>query len=290
MLQTVSKPTIIILDRQELSLAQTLDCGQCFRWVLQNDGTWQGVAGNKVLWVKEEGENLLAGSLSEPDIEPEKLASFLREYFDMETDYHAIQGLCGSHPTLKEASAFAGGIHILRQEPWESLCTFILSQNNNIKRITGLVERLCENFGQPIPSADGNQYFSFPAAEVLAPLSEERLAPVRCGFRAKYILDAARKITSGEIDLEALRQVPTQQAMEILMKIKGVGPKVAQCALLFGLHKMDCLPRDVWIGRALDTLFPEGFPQEILPVAGVAQQYLFHYVRCHPEVLGGSGK
>ena len=193
--------------------------------------------------------------------------------------------MCGAHPALREAAAFAGGIRILRQEPWEALCTFILSQNNNIKRIAGLAERLCENFGQAIPAEDGDRYFSFPSAERLAPLTTEDLAPVRCGFRAKYVLDAAKKAASGEIRLEELRQAPTPEAMERLMEIKGVGPKVAQCALLFGLHKLDCLPRDVWIGRALDALFPEGFPEEVLPVAGAAQQYLFHYVRHHPEVL-----
>ena len=285
MLQTISKPTELVLpDTERLSLAQTLDCGQSFRWTFQNDGTWIGVVGKRVLWVKEEKGKLLAGCLSRAETDGE-MEPFLREYFDLDTDYQKIQRLCGSNPVLKEAAAFAGGIHILRQEPWEALCTFILSQNNNIKRITGLVERLCENFGEPILTIDGRKYFSFPTAEVLASQTEEGLAPVRCGFRAKYVLDAAKKVSSGKIDLDALREIPTQEAMDILMGIKGVGPKVAQCALLFGMHKLDCLPRDVWIGRAMDRLFPEGFPQEVLPIAGVAQQYLFPYVRCYPEIL-----
>jgi N-glycosylase/DNA lyase len=285
MLQIISKPAVLILpDTERLSLAQTLNCGQSFRWNLQNDNTWVGVIGKRVLWVKEEKKKIFAGCLSRPEMEGE-IEPFLREYFDLDTDYQMIQGICGSHPILKKAAAFAGGIHILRQEPWEALCTFILSQNNNIKRIAGLVERLCENFGESILTIDGKKFFSFPTAKALASQSEETLAPVRCGFRAKYVLDAARRISSGEIDLNYLRKIPTQEAMEILMGIKGVGPKVAQCALLFGMHKLDCLPRDVWIGRAMDNLFPEGFPQEVLPIAGVAQQYLFHYVRCHPEIL-----
>jgi len=284
MQQTISKP-IASLNGQGISLKDTLDCGQCFRWTQQNDGTWQGVVGNRLFWIKEEGDNLLTGSISNPEITQAELETFTRNYFDLGTDYQFIKNLCGTHPVLKEAAAFAKGIHILCQDPWEALCTFILSQNNNIKRIAGLVERLCENFGQPIPTAEGSRYFSFPPPEVLAGLSEEDLAPVRCGFRAKYVLDGAKKVASGEIDLEKLRQIPTSEAMEILMGIKGVGPKVAQCALLFGLHKLDCLPRDVWIGRAMNALFPEGFPKEVLPVAGVAQQYLFHYVRCHPEIL-----
>lgn len=269
------------------SLSQTLDCGQCFRWKVQPNGSWTGVVEGAVYHVWEGKECLHIECLSEPPQTGEEMSAFFRRYFDFDTDYQAIKALCGGHPALNAAAEFAGGIHILRQQPWEALCTFILSQNNNIKRISGLVERLCENFGQVIPAADGNRYFSFPSAEALAPLTAENLAPVRCGFRAKYVLDAAKKAASGEICLEELGKAPTPEAMERLMEIKGVGPKVAQCALLFGLHKLDCLPRDVWIGRALDALFPEGFPEEALPVAGVAQQYLFHYVRHHPEVLEG---
>ena len=267
------------------SLSQTLDCGQCFRWKIQPDNSWTGVVSGSVYRLREGKECLHIECLSAPSRTAEETSAFFRSYFDFDTDYQAIQSMCGAHPALREAAAFAGGIRILRQEPWEALCTFILSQNNNIKRIAGLAERLCENFGQAIPAEDGDRYFSFPSAERLAPLTTEDLAPVRCGFRAKYVLDAAKKAASGEIRLEELRQAPTPEAMERLMEIKGVGPKVAQCALLFGLHKLDCLPRDVWIGRALDALFPEGFPEEVLPVAGAAQQYLFHYVRHHPEVL-----
>ena len=269
------------------SLSQTLDCGQCFRWKIQPDGSWTGVVEGAVYRVREGEGRLHIACLSQPPQTEGEMSDFFRRYFDFDTDYRAIKTLCGAHPALRAAAEFAGGIHILRQQPWEALCTFILSQNNNIKRIAGLVERLCENFGQAIPALDGTRYFSFPSPEVLAPLTAEDLAPVRCGFRAKYVLDAARKASSGEIRLEELERAPTPEAMERLMEIKGVGPKVAQCALLFGLHKLDCLPRDVWIGRALDSLFPEGFPEEVLPVAGAAQQYLFHYVRHHPEAVEG---
>ncbi len=269
------------------SLSQTLDCGQCFRWKVQPDGSWTGVVEGSVFRIREGEGRLHIACLSQPPQTEGEMSDFFRRYFDFDTDYRAIKTLCGAHPALRAAAEFAGGIHILRQQPGEALCTFILSQNNNIKRIAGLVERLCENFGQAIPALDGTRYFSFPSPEVLAPLTAEDLAPVRCGFRAKYVLDAARKASSGEIRLEELERAPTPEAMERLMEIKGVGPKVAQCALLFGLHKLDCLPRDVWIGRALDSLFPEGFPEEVLPVAGAAQQYLFHYVRHHPEAVEG---
>ncbi len=286
MLQTISGLAPLALSNPfGLSLAQTLDCGQCFRWELQPDGSWTGVAGRRVYSLREKKNEILATCLSNPAPPPDELASFFHRYFDLGTDYQTIQGLCERHRILKEAAQFSKGIRILRQDPWEALCTFILSQNNNIKRITGLVNRLCEHFGEPIPAAEGRTYFTFPAPEALAPLTVEDLAPVRCGFRAKYILDAAKKVASREIDLEGMEKISTPESMDILMGIKGVGPKVAQCALLFGLHKMDCLPRDVWIGRAMDKLFPEGFPQEVLPMAGVVQQYLFHYVRYNPEVL-----
>lgn len=247
-------------------LAATLSCGQCFRWRENADGTFTGVASGRRLTVS-------------PDAAPDDM--FWRDYFDLSLDYASIRReLAGLSPVLAEAAAFAPGIRILRQDPWEALCSFILSQNNNIPRIMGIVERLCEAFGDPLPGGG----FSFPPPERLAPLSVSDLAPLRCGFRARYVLDAARKVSSG-LDLAAAGRLPLPEARQALWEIDGVGPKVAECVLLYGLHRLDAFPVDVWMRRAMDALLPGVSPESLGPYAGVAQQDLFHYSRRHPELF-----
>lgn len=174
-----------------------------------------------------------------------------------------------------------GASRVLRQDRWEALCSFIISQNNNIKRIRGIVETLCNTWGEPLPGRRS----SFPGPEVLASLTEEDLQPLRSGFRAKYILDAARKTASGEVDLDHVASLPTEEAAAELCRIRGVGIKVAHCALLYGFHRIECLPVDVWMKRVMSTMYPQGLPEELLPYAGIAQQYLFHYSRSHPELF-----
>ena len=269
------------------SLEDTLNCGQCFHWNPEPGGRYSGVIGHTAVMVSVADGHLRCERLSLDDTPLEPLC---RQYFDLDTDYGLFLELCQCHPVLRQAADFAGGIRVLCQQPWEALCSFILSQNNNIKRITGLVSRLREQFGDPIPCRDGITRFSFPSAQRLAVLTVEDLAPVRSGFRAKYVIDAAQKTASEAIRLESLFSVPTCDAIAKLMEIKGVGPKVAQCALLFGWHRLDCLPRDVWIIRVMDTLFPEGLPEPVRPYAGIAQQYLFHYVRAHPEICADRAK
>ena len=160
------------------------------------------------------------------------------------------------------------------QPPWETLCSFIISQNNNIKRIKGIIGRLCETYGEKIEGG-----YTFPAAQTLAKLEVEDLAPLRSGFRAKYIIDAARRVASGEVDLFALQNMPYEDAKNELLKIKGVGPKVADCALLFSHRHIEALPKDVWIKRALQVLFGGELPEVAVPYAGIVQQYIFFYAR-----------
>ena len=143
--------------------------------------------------------------------------------------------------------------------------------------------RSAPSFSEPLGGGD----YAFPGPEVLASLSEEDLAPLRCGFRARYVLDAARKVAGGEVDLDAVAALPTEEAAVALQAICGVGIKVAHCALLYGFHRIECLPVDVWMRRVMATLYPNGLPQELLPYAGIAQQYLFHYSRCHPSLFAG---
>ena len=265
-----------------LDLAQTLDCGQAFRWrpVLLPDGTeaWRGIAFVHALTVWQEDTTFCF------DCTEEEFKSIWYSYFDFETDYAALRDrLSALHPVLKEATGYAPGIRILRQEPWEALCAFIISQNNNIARIKGIVDRLCALSGQSI-ICGGDTLYAFPAPDQLAACTLDDLAPLRAGFRAKYLLDAARRIAGGELDLEALRTAPISDAKEQLMTIHGVGPKVADCALLYGLHRTCCFPMDVWMRRAMQLL-PGVTPESFGESAGIAQQYIFHYARMHPELF-----
>jgi len=244
-------------------------CGQAFRWNKTDDSTWQGTAFGLCRSITQQGDTLIFHSVDKAEF---NVVWF--DYFDLGRNYGALKQTFSGYSHLCEAVAYAPGLRVLRQQGWETLCTFILSQNNNIPRIKGLVQRLCEHFGEKIPGG-----FDFPAPERLAAFSPEDLAPVRCGFRAKYIIDAARAVAHGQIDLAALSTLPINEAMRSLLTIRGVGPKVAHCSLLFGFGRAECLPVDVWMRRALDAWFPHGLPEEILPVAGIAQQYLFHYAR-----------
>ena len=201
----------------ELNLAQTLDCGQSFRWTENSDGSFSGVAFGQSVTVRPDGGRLLLAGAEESDRER------WRRYFDLETDYAAIRAdISARHPVLREAAAYAGGIRILRQEPYEALCTFIISQNNNIKRIKGIVQRLCECCGKRL--ADGS--YAFPDADVMSRLSAEDLAPLRAGFRTRYLLDAAKKVSAGDVDLDMCYTAPYEEARAELMKITGVGVKV----------------------------------------------------------------
>ena len=186
----MSDSFLIIENVRDLDLEQTLDCGQSFRWEKREDGSFAGVAFGRSVSVSLSGTELRIENAAEED------RALWEDYFDLSLDYAAIRtGLSALHPVLREAADYAPGIRILRQEPYEALCTFIISQNNNIKRIKGIVRRLCEGFGEPLP--DGA--FAFPAAERMAQLEVDDLAPLRAGFRSRYLIDAARKTASGEV-------------------------------------------------------------------------------------------
>ena len=260
---------------KSFSLPETLDCGQAFRWLPCEDGGWHGIAGGHYLKLSRQGDDILLHGTT-----MEQYQDFWKRYFDFSRSYPALKRRFSRDPILKEAISYAPGIRILRQEPWETLCTFIISSNNNIPRIRGIVQRLCEAFGDPVP---GSPFRTFPAPERIVPLSEEDLAFLRSGYRARFILDAARKTASGQVNLRRLYRLPTESAREKLMEINGVGPKVADCVLLFAYSRTECVPMDTWIKKVMAVLYPDGFPDFLLPEAGLAQQYLFHYARHHAQ-------
>ena len=261
---------VYITNYGGFDLPHTLDCGQAFRWEEDENGIWHGVAFNKYLKLQKLSDGtVVLYNTSKDDFE-----GIWRHYFDLDRDYNEIITAISEDETLKKASEYAHGIRVLNQEPWETLCSFIISQNNYIKRFKGIISRLCENFGE---AKDG--YYTFPTAEKIAGLTLDDLSVLRSGFRAKYILDAANKVASGDVRLENLKNAPTDGARDELMKIMGVGPKVADCVLLFGLEHADAFPKDVWIKRAMQVLFDGELPECAKPYAGIAQQNIFLYAR-----------
>jgi len=261
-------------------LRETLDCGQCFRWSeleAENDGgiTWGGTAFGKYLQIKQTADSLYF-YCNEADFK-----NIWTLYFDLDTNYNKIRAeLSDMNVILKEAAEFAPGIRILVQDSWEALCSFIISQNNNISRIKGIVSRFCENFGEK-----NGEIFCFPTAEKISQLTVEDLAPIRSGFRAKYIISAAKAVCSGEVDFTKIKNSPVDFGRTELQKINGVGPKVADCALLYGFHKTECFPLDTWMKKAMAKFFPGVSPEAFGRNAGLAQQYIFHYSRMHPELF-----
>ena len=264
------KNSIIYKSVDTLSIALTLDCGQSFRWSENADGSWHGVAFGRAVNISQNSDTVtISGDIRDGD---EQLWA---DYFDLGRDYGAICEKLKSDSWLNKAINAYSGIRILKQDEWEALCSFIISQNNNIPRIKGIVERLCMAFGEEL----GNGDFSFPSAERLTVLSPDDLAPLRAGFRNKYIIDAAQKVANGEVDLIKMRSCDMDEARAELIKIKGVGAKVAECTLLYGCGRVEAFPVDVWVRRIMAELYPEGLPECTGGVEDIAQQYLFHWRR-----------
>ena len=264
-------PVYRLASIYELDIAKTFECGQCFRWNADPDGVYWGIAMGFPAKVWYEGEDVMILSDGPMDM--------WRDYFDLERDYAEIsRGFEGGE--YLDACVEAGmGIRILRQESWEALCSFIISQCNNISRIKGIVERLCESFGDEL-EFEGRTFYTFPAPEKLAFLQPDELAHLRSGYRAAYIINAANAIVTGQLHMEELIDCDYKHAHKKLCELHGVGTKVANCVVLFGLYHMEAFPVDVWIKRALKEHFPKGFDPAVLgKYAGLAQQYIFYYSR-----------
>lgn len=257
------------IKKTNFDIKQTFLCGQCFRWNENPDGSFSGVAMGRRLTLTQDADGVVLRDVKSADI------PLWERYFDIAADYGAYIDRLRADPILCRAAECSSGIRILRQEPFETLISFIISQNNNIPRISGIISRLCENFGEPL---SGGEY-SFPSAQRLRGIAADDLSPLRAGFRARYICDAVNKINSGEVNLDEINELDTGAAREKLKTITGVGDKVADCVLLFAFHKLNAFPRDVWVKRIMSELYPNGLPQCARGIEGVAQQYLFDYVR-----------
>jgi N-glycosylase/DNA lyase len=251
-------------------------------------GSWVGVVGQRavVLWQTQTG---LQAEVAEPVAD----WSWLGDYLQTGVDLAAVLATFPQDEPMRAAVAACHGLRLLRQDPWECLASFILSSTKQITQIRQIVSELCRRFGEPLASpASGEAVFSFPTAERLARCTEAELRACKAGFRAPYLLATARHVANGECDLARLHRLSLTEARAELVKLPGVGPKIADCALLFAFGFAEAFPLDVWVLRALGQLY---FPRRRVtlqrlrefaathfgPHAGYAQQYLFHYMRTH---------
>lgn len=269
-----SENKIIIRNAKGLDLKKTFECGQCFRFDAV-EGGFEGVAYGKLLSFSQKD-----GAIELTGVTKEEFDSLVYDFLDLGRDYCEIEKLFENDSVLKPIIPFSSGIRILKQQPFEALISFIISASNNIPRIKKIIGLLCENFGEKC--VFGNRvYYAFPTPKRLAKLDISELAVIRAGFRDKYILDCAKRVHSGECDLESIREMSYTDAKHKLMKIKGVGEKVADCALLFGFGFAESFPKDVWIKRILKQYYgvETNVGIDFFGYDGIAQQYLFYYAR-----------
>ena len=283
---TEENNSVVINGVSDFHLDHTFDNGQCFRWNREPDGSYTGVAFGKVINIDYQENTLILKHATARDFH-----EIWKDYLDLDRDYGTIKKhLSQKDKAMEKAISYGGGMRILQQEHWETLVSFLISQNNNIPRIKKCVEGLCTNHGSPLGIYNGREYFSFPSAEVLAKLSVEELDTCRLGYRAKYIVETAKQVMSdGGETLASLKKMPAEEAYEYLLTLSGVGPKVANCIMLFAIGSYDSFPLDVWIKRVMHQIYriEEGNVKKMKAYAaeyfgeygGIAQQYLFYYVR-----------
>lgn len=255
------------------SLAQICQSGQCFRMNARGDNRYALIAGNHYLEVEQQGGKSVF-YCDETEFE-----SFWTGYFDLETNYVSyMEKIAPDDAYLRAAAEFGSGIRILRQNLWEMIVSFLISQQNNIVRIRRCIENICTDYGEKLTNARGEEYHGFPTPQALAELEEDALMACNLGYRSKYVVRAAGSVARGECDLEALGSLPYLQAREELLKLYGVGGKVADCICLFALHHLEAFPVDTHIRQALEKHYRQGFPVESYQgCQGVLQQYIFYY-------------
>lgn len=259
------------------------ECGQSFRWYMEDDGSYTGTAMGRVINVSKHDDSVFINNTDE-----DEYTSIWHHYFDMDRDYGEIKKELGTDEVLREAIKYGEGIRILNQDEWETLISFIISANNRIPMIKLAVKKLSQTWGNPI-KFNGNVYYTFPGPEKLAAVEIEELEKCNTGFRAKYIKETAAMVLRGEVDLYNLKNAGYETAMNELMKLPGVGPKVAGCVMLFSMGYSQAFPVDVWVKKVMQHFYLA--PDVSLPkiqrygqekfgmMAGFAQQYLFYYAR-----------
>ena len=258
---------------ENFDLAQICGSGQCFRMKEESPGRYSVIAANKYLRVEQQGKDCIF------DCGEDDFDDFWKGYFDLEGDYSLYIGkIAPDDDYLQSAAEYGRGIRILRQDLWEMIVSFLISQQNNIVRIRRCIENLCEGHGEKLVNAQGESYYAFPTPESLSGLREDDLMACNLGYRSKYVVRTAKSIASGECDLEKIRQLSYNEAREELLKLYGVGEKVADCICLFALHNLEAFPVDTHIKQALQKHYKHGFPKHRYQgCEGVLQQYIFYY-------------
>ena len=275
---------MIIQIFDDFDLDKIADSGQCFRWTKHethgiSDQTYRIIAGKNCLYI-----TALEDSRYELDCTQEEYNHFWLEYFDLRENYKGIRDRTVQDPFLLQASEHEKGIRILRQDPWEMLITFIISQNKNIPAIRRCIELLAESCGERCVDSRGAGYCAFPEPEAIRALSQDDLLACRLGYRWKYVRAAAEAVLDGTINLDLLAEADEKSTISALTGLFGVGVKVANCVSLFGLHHTDAFPVDVWMKRILAQEYPDGYPYEkYSPYNGIFQQYMFAYYR-HQQI------
>lgn len=278
----------IIKNCKSFKVKDIFECGQCFRWSEEPDESYTGIFGHNVLNVKEEKDIVITG-ICNGDIE-----DICKNYFDLDRNYEEIKKtLSLVDDNMKESIKYGEGIRILNQDLWEMIISFIISANNNIPRIKGIIERMSAKYGQEIKFR-GTSYYTFPTIDELSQASVKNLKDLGLGFRDRYVYETTKKIKEGKINLENLKQEPTNEVRKQLLTLTGVGPKVADCIMLFStLKRFDVFPVDVWVRRVMNDLYIHNEDEtkvnkkQIQEIArdkfgaleGIAQQYLFYWKR-----------
>ena len=283
---TEKNNNIIITGQSDFNLTHIFECGQCFRFDKDETGAYIGTAYGKTIKISHTADAITLHQTSMSDFN-----EIWRHFLDLDRDYSKIKAeLTKNGDFVMETAVRCGdGIRILRQDLWETIISFIISASNNIPRIKKIIALLCENFGEKHEYA-GKYYYSFPTPEKIASLDISDLSAIRAGFRDKYILACARDIVSGKTDLDEIRKKTTSDAKAALMNMSGIGNKVSDCILLFGLNRFDSFPIDVWIKRVMEFCYFNTAEQSIKTISdfaserfgelgGIAQQYLFFYAR-----------
>jgi N-glycosylase/DNA lyase len=274
---------IVIEDARDFEPKHVFECGQSFRWDREDDKSYTGVAMGKVANVKKDGDDIF---IHNTDID--EFNEIWHVYFDLDRNYGKIKSELSSDSVLEKATKFGNGIRILNQDEWETLISFIISANNRIPMIKRAVSRISERWGKPVRYKDST-YYTFPGIEELAGAGIDELEQCGVGFRAKYIKETALMVQNGDVNLYELKNAGYDKARAELMKLPGVGPKVADCVLLFSMGYSEAFPVDVWVKRIMQQFYlaPDVSLAKIQKygqskfgkLAGFAQQYLFYYIR-----------
>ena len=280
----------IIKNIDSFELKDIFECGQCFRWNVEEDGSYTGVFGNNVLNVKKDNKDVTFEGICDGDIREK-----VEYYFDLNRDYQEIkEKLSKIDNNMKTSIEYGKGIRILNQDLWETIISFIISANNNIPRIKGIIERLSKKYGNEI-EFNGKKYYTFPSPEELKDVSVEEYRSLGLGFRDIRLYETTKMILDGKVDLNKVRNNQnTMEVRENLLTLSGVGPKVADCILLFSdLKRFEVFPIDVWVRRVMNDLYIKQEDEKKVSkkqieklandkfgdLAGIAQQYLFYWRR-----------